>query len=69
MTHEVSVAATQAKRNRTLVQTLKYFLLGLATIIVILPIIVIFLGSFKTGEEFNRATPFDLPSFTSDTEV
>lgn len=58
-----------AKFNYTAVQWCKYILMACATVLVILPIVVIFLGSFKTGEEFNRSGPFDLPSFTSDTEI
>lgn len=61
--------ARDAKFNYTAVQWCKYILMACATVLVILPIVVIFLGSFKTGEEFNRSGPFDLPSFTSDTEI
>ena len=53
----------------TLCQFLKYALFITVTLIVILPILVIFFGSFKTGEEFNRSKPFSLPTFTSNTEV
>lgn len=61
--------ARDAKFNYTAVQWCKYILMACATVLVVLPIVVIFLGSFKTGEEFNRSGPFDLPSFTSDTEI
>lgn len=52
-----------------LVRNCKYLLLLLATLSVMLPIVVVFLGSFKTSEEFNRSRPFELPSFTSNTEI
>jgi ABC-type glycerol-3-phosphate transport system permease component len=40
---------------------LKYLSLVLASAIIVLPIIVIFLGSFKGKTEFNSSGPFDLP--------
>lgn len=55
--------------DKALVRNLKYFLLFLAAVSVILPIVVVFLGSFKTSEEFNRSKPFALPTFTSNTEI
>lgn len=55
--------------DKALVKNLKYLLLFLAAVSVILPIVVVFLGSFKTSEEFNRSKPFALPSFTSNTEI
>ncbi len=39
----------------------KYMILLLASFITILPIIVIFFGSFKTSQEFNSTGPFVLP--------
>lgn len=41
---------------------LKYGALLLATLVTILPILVIFIGSFKTGQEFNSTGAFDLPA-------
>lgn len=55
--------------DSAVVRNLKYILLFLATVSVILPIVVVFLGSFKTSEEFNRSKPFALPTFTSNTEI
>lgn len=55
--------------DKVLVRNLKYLLLFLAAVSVILPIVVVFLGSFKTSEEFNRSKPFALPTFTSNTEI
>lgn len=40
---------------------LKYLSLVLASAIIVLPILVIFLGSFKDKVEFNTSGPFDLP--------
>jgi multiple sugar transport system permease protein len=40
---------------------LKYLSLILASAIIILPILVIFLGSFKDKIEFNTSGPFDVP--------
>lgn len=45
------------------VQAIKYLILIASSIVVILPIIVVFSGSFKTGAEFNSTSPFSLPSF------
>ncbi|MGN0738505.1 carbohydrate ABC transporter permease [Treponema porcinum] len=56
-------------RNSQIAQILKYILLILATAVVVFPILVIFLGSFKTGEEFNRSGPFDLPKLRSNEEI
>ena len=56
---------TYRKTQTSLWQAIKYFVLILASIIVILPIIVIFAGSFKTGDEFNHSGPFALPSFAA----
>lgn len=61
--------ADRAERQYIAVQWCKYILMFLAVVLVVLPIIVVFLGSFKTGEELNRSGPFDSPSFTSDTEI
>ena len=55
--------------EKAMVRNLKYALLFLAVVSVILPIVVVFLGSFKTSEEFNRSKPFALPTFTSNTEI
>lgn len=55
--------------ENAMVRNLKYALLFLAVVSVILPIVVVFLGSFKTSEEFNRSKPFALPTFTSNTEI
>ncbi|MFA6937810.1 MAG: carbohydrate ABC transporter permease [Treponema sp.] len=60
---------TKIKAADVIAKFAKYILLVLATLIVVLPILVIFLGSFKTGEEFNRSKPFDLPKFVVNTEV
>ena len=60
---------TKIKASDVISKFAKYILLVLATLIVVLPILVIFLGSFKTGEEFNRSKPFDLPKFVVNTEV
>ena len=55
--------------EKAMVRNLKYALLFLAVVSVLLPIVVVFLGSFKTSEEFNRSKPFALPTFTSNTEI
>lgn len=60
---------TKIKASDVISKFAKYILLVLATLIVVFPILVIFLGSFKTGEEFNRSKPFDLPKFVVNTEV
>ena len=39
----------------------KYGLLVIMSLIIILPILVIFFGAFKTGTEFNSTGAFDLP--------
>lgn len=43
-------------------KAVQYTILTLASMVTILPIVVIVLGSFKTGAEFNTSGPFDLPS-------
>ncbi|MGN0729246.1 carbohydrate ABC transporter permease [Treponema sp.] len=55
--------------ERQIVKWLKYILLCFSALTVVLPILVVFLGSFKTGEEFNRSRPFDLPKFESNNEI
>lgn len=55
--------------ERQISKWLKYILLCFSALTVILPILVVFLGSFKTGEEFNRSRPFDLPKFQANNEV
>lgn len=55
--------------ERQIFKWLKYILLCFSALTVILPILVVFLGSFKTGEEFNRSRPFDLPRLVADNEV
>lgn len=47
--------------QRILFDSFKYIMLGTASVITILPLLVIFLGSFKTGVEFNRTGAFELP--------
>lgn len=47
--------------QRTFGTTLIYASLILTSIIVILPLMVVFLGAFKTGPEFNATGAFDLP--------
>jgi multiple sugar transport system permease protein len=42
--------------------TFKYAMLLAASLVTILPILVIFFGSFKTGQEFNSTGPFVLPA-------
>lgn len=39
----------------------QYVVLGLASLITLLPIIVVFLGAFKTNQEFATTGPFALP--------
>lgn len=60
---------TKIKSSVIISKFLKYILLIFSTLIVVLPILVIFLGSFKTGEEFNRSQPFDMPRFVVNTEI
>ena len=55
--------------ERQISKWLKYILLCFSALTVILPILVVFLGSFKTGEEFNRSRPFDLPRFKANNEI
>lgn len=59
----------ETQKQQHTITIMQYILLGLATLIVILPIVVVLLGSFKTGEEFNRSNPFDLPKFRANNEV
>ena len=54
----------QTSKNTLLWKWLSYGILIFSSVLVILPIVVIFLGSFKTGDEFNHGTPFELPSFS-----
>ena len=56
-------------KENALIVWLKYIILLISTLIVILPILVVFLGSFKSGEEFNRSKPFDLPKFVANNEI
>ena len=56
-------------RESQISKWLKYILLCFSALTVILPILVVFLGSFKTGEEFNRSHPFDFPKFQANNEV
>ena len=58
-----------AKENRAesvgshiIATTLKYLILIAASFITLLPILVILLGSLKTGPEFNSTGPFALPA-------
>jgi multiple sugar transport system permease protein len=44
------------------IKIVQYPALALASVVTILPIVVIFLGSLKTGAEFNSTGPFDLPA-------
>lgn len=69
MRNASTALAINSYTGKPLVKYLKYALLFLATLTVIMPIVVVFLGSFKTSEEFNRSKPFSLPSFTSNTEI
>ncbi|AEE17339.1 carbohydrate ABC transporter permease [Treponema brennaborense] len=45
----------------TLFTCLKYTLLVFTALIIILPILVVFFGAFKTGAEFNSTGAFELP--------
>jgi len=47
--------------QRIMADTAKYMILCFTALIVILPILVIFFGAFKTGTEFNSTGAFDLP--------
>lgn len=54
-------ANAQSKRS-VLSLTLVYLLLITASALTILPLLVVFIGSFKTGAEFNTTGAFDLPA-------
>jgi len=56
--------SVSGKMNR-LSTVLKYIALLAATLITALPVIVIFIGSFKTGQEFNSTGAFELPKIWS----
>lgn len=64
VTKQKSSMQTFLKYNgvqRIVFDSFKYIMLIGASIITILPILVIFFGAFKTGVEFNRTGAFDLP--------
>ena len=48
--------------NSVLTSTLKYFSLVLACVVVLLPLVVIFMASFKTEQEFYNTPVLSLPS-------
>ncbi|MBA3868937.1 MAG: carbohydrate ABC transporter permease [Anaerolineae bacterium] len=50
------------RRNDVLGSTLKYLSLVLGCAVVLLPLLVIFLASFKTEQEFYKSPVFSLPS-------
>jgi len=60
-TSEYQLFVRQRRVENVVSQMLKYLALGAAAVITILPILVIFMGSFKTGAEFNSTGAFDLP--------
>jgi multiple sugar transport system permease protein len=51
-----------SRNNNILPSTLKYFSLILGCAVVLLPLLVIFLASFKTEQEFYKTPVFSLPS-------
>lgn len=64
MNQEMNPNTTQIKTNipaKIFFDILKYGLLISVSVIIILPILVIFIGAFKTGPEFNSSGAFDLP--------
>lgn len=68
MAQTIAQTVELAQENRTnsegshrMASMLKYFILIAASFVTLLPIIVIFLGSLKTGQEFNSTGPFALP--------
>lgn len=62
MGEQIKTGARMFERERVVTQTVQYVLLVGASILTILPLLVIFVGSFKTGAEFNSTGAFDLPS-------
>lgn len=53
--------STRTRNTNIVTSTLKYFSLILACAIVLLPLAVIFLAAFKTGQEFYNTPVFSLP--------
>ncbi len=58
----VAAEAKRASRKRKIpIEILKYFILILTSIIILLPLVTAFLGSFKTTDEFNSSNVLALP--------
>ncbi|MCX7656979.1 MAG: hypothetical protein N2Z76_10700 [Treponemataceae bacterium] len=49
------------KERDFLFRLAQYFLLGFASLITLLPIVVVFFGAFKTNQEFATTGPFEFP--------
>lgn len=62
MGESIKTGARMFERERVVTQTVQYVLLIGASVLTILPLLVIFVGSFKTGAEFNSTGAFDLPA-------
>ena len=58
----LGIGSVSNRRNRVFTSTLKYFSLILGCAIILLPLLVIFLASFKTEQEFYHTPVFSLPS-------
>lgn len=61
MINKTNLTPRVYKSTQIYFDLLKYFLLFTATLITLLPILVIFFGAFKTGVEFNSTGAFNLP--------
>lgn len=62
MTARHKIAGTRLFETKgTAARALQYILLAAASVLTVLPLLVIFFGSFKTGAEFNSTGAFDLP--------
>ena len=59
--NDVLSLETKSGRKSLVAQVAVYAALGAACALTILPLLVIFFGSFKTGAEFNTTGAFDLP--------
>ncbi len=63
MSNTTSVKDIQAHRTTAIIlKILQYLVLILACLVVIVPIMVVLFGSFKTSKEFSSSGVFDLPA-------
>ena len=58
---EYTIRHEETKGVRVFIQTMKYVVIGIGIVIVIVPLIVVLFGSFKTNKEFLSTEAFALP--------